>query len=367
MNYVPDKSSIQPAYLQLYHLLRADIAAGVYPSGSRLPSKRVIADETGLSIVTVEHAISLLQEEGYVEPRPRSGNFVIFRADGVSHPKTLPSPSIQEPNSLLQPLQKGDFPFSVMAKTMRKVLLDYGERILVRSPNRGCPELRSEIAAYLARSRGIRVIPERIVVGSGAEYLYGLIAQLLPHGTLFALEDPGYGKIRSVYESLGVPCEMLPLNPDGIDSAALKKTPASVLHTTPFNSFPSGISIGAVKKHEYLRWAADRGGLIVEDNYDSELTVSGKPEDTLFGLDDGKRVIYLNTFSRTVAPSLRVGYMVLPEQMASLFDEKLGFYSCTVPVFTQYVLTELIKNGDYERHINRERRKKRRAAQTKAE
>ena len=148
---------------------------------------------------------------------------------------------------------------------------------------------------------------------------------------------------------------------DGIQSDLLQKSSATVLHITPFNSYPSGITAGVSKRMEYLRFARERGGYIIEDNYDSELTVSRKNEDTVFSMAKDGSVIYLNTFSKTVAPSMRVGYMVLPEKLLGAFKEKLGFYACTVPVFEQYVLSELITSGDFERHINRVRRKRRKA------
>ena len=246
-----------------------------------------------------------------------------------------------------------------MTKTMRRVILDYGEKILVKSPNHGCQELREEVCRYLARSRGINVRPVQVVIGSGAEYLYGMIVQLLGTGRTYAIEKPSYQKIREVYEAMGVTVEQLPMGSDGIASDALRRTGAQILHVTPFNSYPSGVTADISKKKEYLRWAKMRGGVLIEDNYDSELTVSRKPEEPLFSMADGVDVIYLNTFSGTVAPSMRIGYMILPESMVQTFNRKLGFYSCTVPIFEQYVLAELIRSGDFERHINRVRREKR--------
>lgn len=356
MNYKIDKTKDMPAYLQLYHFLRQDIYDGVYPYGSKLPSKRTMAAETGVSVITIEHTLELLCEEGYTESRERSGCFVIFRKNDF---RENPSAAARNIVPSLESHNGGDFPFSVVAKTMRRVLLDYGEQILVKSPNYGCQELRAEICAYLARSRSIHVMPAQVVIGSGAEYLYGLIAQLFREKGRFALEDPSYDKIRRVYESFGIVCDMLPLHRDGIDSAALRGTSAVVLHTTPFNSFPSGVSVGISKKHEYLIWANERSGIIIEDNYDSEMTISSKPEDSLFAMSGGSDVIYLNTFSKTIAPSIRMGYMILPESVMAEFDRHLSFYSCTVPVFDQYVLAELLRSGDFERHINRIRRKRR--------
>ena len=242
---------------------------------------------------------------------------------------------------------------------MRKVLLDYEEGIFERSPNQGSRELRQEICSYLARSRGIYVSPEQIVIGSGAEYLYGLIVQLLGTERKYAVEGPSYNKIQQVYKTLGADVEVLNLTSDGISSEDLAGTKAQILHVTPFHSFPSGVTAGISKKHEYIRWAKSRGGILIEDNYDSELTVSRKQEEPLFSMADGADVIYINTFSKTVAPSIRMGYMILPLHMVGMFNDKLGFYSCSVSTFDQLVLALLIKNGDFERHINRVRRRKR--------
>ena len=354
---VEDKNKF--AYLQLYEQIRNDIVQGILFYGAKLPSKRLLAEETGVSVITVEHAYSILCEEGYVESRQRSGYFVIYKESDfvssmdLSHQGEAIGKSIHK--------VKCDFPFSVLSKTMRKVLSDYREEILVKSPNHGCMELRSAITSYLARSNGIFVQPEQIIIGSGAEYLYSLIVQLLGNQREFALEKPSYEKIFKVYEANSVKCDFLELGKDGIRTGELERTEATVLHITPFNSFPSGITATASKRQEYLKWAQKREAYIIEDNYDSELTVSKKNEDTVFSLSGSDNVIYLNTFSQTIAPSMRIGYMVLPEKLMDNFSEKLGFYSCTVPVFEQYVLAELMNNGDFERHINRVRRARRKA------
>jgi GntR family transcriptional regulator/MocR family aminotransferase len=359
MKYHIRSDSGKPAYLQLYEQLRRDIVTNVLTLGVRLPSKRLLAEETGVSVITVEHAYAILCDEGYIESRQRSGYYVIYRErDFIPGGEIL---SGTMPGAGPVRTDREEFPFFQLAKTMRKVLADYGENILVKSHDHGCIQLRTAIAAYLARSCGIFASPEQIVIGSGAEYLYSLIVQLLGGGGGFALEDPSYEKIRQVYEANGASCQLLKLGADGILTTELARTSAQVLHITPFNSFPSGITASVSKRQEYLRWADLRRGWIIEDNYDSELTVSRKNEDTVFSLSAAGRVIYLNTFSRTVAPSLRVGYMVLPEQLLEVYRAKLDFYSCTVPVFEQYVLAELLNSGDFERHINRVRRARRKA------
>ncbi len=355
MNYKIDFESDVPAYIQLYHFLRSDVVRGIYSYGMKLPSKRTMASDTGISVITVEHAYAILCEEGYLESRLRSGFFVIYR-ESQNVPVTAPHPhfTLSEHWSV----SEDSFPFSVYARTARRVISDYAERLLSRSPNQGCIELRRALSSYLARSRGIFVTPEQIVIGSGAEYLYGMVVQMLGRTRRYAVEDPSYEKIFKVYRANGASCDRLKLGNDGIRSDELLRTDASVLHVTPFNSFPSGITATASKRQEYLRWAMAREGYVVEDDFDSEFTVSGNAENTLFSLN-ADRVIYMNTFSRTVAPSVRVGYMVLPKQLLGLFRETVGDFSCTVPVFEQYLLAELIDGGDFERHINRIRRKRR--------
>ncbi len=359
MKYRIQDQNSSPAYLQLYYQLRQDIVAGIYSAGAKLPSKRLLAEEAECSVITVEHAYSILCDEGYIEARERSGYFVIYQSiDFLSKEQERTSEGM-EPSLPRHQASHAEFPFSVLAKTMRRVLSKYEGQILIKSPNHGCPELRQTIAEYLARSNGMRVLPEQIIIGSGAEYLYSMIAQLLGKDRIFALESPSYDKIRKVYESNGVVCDLLTLGADGIKSSELERTKATVLHVTPFHSFPSGITADVSKRNEYLRWAETRGGYLVEDNFDSELTVSRKNEDTIFSMSQNDSVIYLNTFSKTIAPSIRIGYMVLPKRLLDVFEENLGFYSCTVPVFDQYVLAELIANGDFERHINRMRRARR--------
>ena len=255
MKYRIDPDAPESAYLQLYRQLRQDLVSGELPFGTRLPSKRLLAGELGVSLVTVEHAYALLCDEGYVEARERSGYFASF---GGRLRRETPLPPLPAAESLEAPPE--DFPFSVLARTMRRVLADYDRRILLRSPGPGTPELRAAIAAYILRTRGLSVPPERIVVGAGAEYLYSLIAQLFGRGTVFALEDPCYRRIRQVYEANGIRCLALPMGEDGIVSDALAACEAEVLHVTPFESFPSRVTASAGKRHEYAAWARGRGG-----------------------------------------------------------------------------------------------------------
>ncbi|MEE8885124.1 MAG: PLP-dependent aminotransferase family protein [Eubacteriales bacterium] len=371
MRYSIDRKSSQSAYMQLYEQMREDIVSGVYPYGMRMPSKRLVASEVGVSVITVEHTYGILCDEGYIDSRERSGYYVIYRDTDV-YPVAEEEKS-QAPETESERFSPGmtrgrihsdeQMPYNLMAKTIRRVLTNYGEKAFQRSPSGGLPELRAVIASYLARSRGIRVKPEQVIIGSGAEYLYSLVVQMLGRDRVIALEDPSYEKIRRMYEANGVTCELLKMGRHGIRSSELARSRASVLHVTPYNSYPSGVSASASKRREYINWAESRNGILIEDDFDSEYTVSTKAEDTLFSLEPKKTVIYLNTFTETIGPAVRIGYMLLPEQMTDLFREKVGFYSSTVPTFEQYVITELIRSGDFERHINRVRRARRRSEQ----
>ena len=357
MKYIIDKEK-RPVYLQIYNLIRDDILNEILPFNSKLPSIRILAEELTISTITVEHAYALLCDEGYIEARERSGYFVIFRADDgfVSAPTSNIIRRVQPSNHIET---NTDFPFSVLAKTMRKVISDAGEGMLERSPNLGTLELREAIRTYLAQNRGILADTEQIIIGSGSEHLYTLLVELLGRERIYAIESPSYKKIEQVYKASDVRLEKLPLTLDGIDSATLKNCSADILHISPYRSYPSGVTATASKRHEYLRWAEQGKRYIIEDDFESEFSVSRKPEETLFSHSLRDNVIYMNTFSKTVSPSFRIGYMVLPKALAKEYEEKLGFLSCTVPTYLQLVLAELITNGDFERRINRVRRLKR--------
>ena len=372
-----------PAYMQLYKQLREDIVGGVYKKNQKLPSKRVLSEELSVSVVTVEHAYAILTDEGYIESRERSGYFVTYDEGEtlhVSKKKDTYSPflysQMAEIESEIQSLDKikanpETFPFSVFSKTMRRVITNYQEKLFLKAPYNGCSDFRQAITDYLARSRGIKVSPMQIIIGSGAEYLYAILAQFFRSKKeavdekaelVVGLENPSYEKIERVYRANGLRCQMLKMGRDGIETSALRETCADILHVTPYNSFPSGITTSASKRQEYITWANNNNKFIIEDDYDSEFTMSSKVADTVFALAKNagiENVIYMNTFSRTIAPSMRVGYMIVPEKLVADFEKNLGFYSCTVPVFEQYLLTELLNSGDFERHINRVRRRRR--------
>ncbi len=346
-----EHNSRTPAYMQIYSAIRSMIVNGAYPTGTRLPSKRELARDSGVSIITAEHAFQLLAEEGLCELRARSGCYVKYTPEHSFPLSDHWQGNIYEHDSAVY--HNDDIPFSAVASKLRKVILDQGERILMKSPNNGCAELREAICRYLARNRNINVTTEQIVIGSGAEYLYGLCIQMLGRDRIVALENPSYRKILEVYTANGASCELLSMDSEGIRTDELKRSKAGILHVTPFNSFPSHITASAERRQKYLNWAKEREAVIIEDDYDSEFSLTGTAPQTLYSQTDDENVIYLNTFSKTIAPSLRVGYMILPNAYIPLYQQTVGFYSCTVPMLEQYFLSEWLDSGEFERNISK--------------
>ena len=223
-------------------------------------------------------------------------------------------------------------------------------------PHQGLEALRQAIADDLRDYKGMTVSPEQIVVGAGAEYLYLLLAQLLGPEAVFAVEDPGYPKIRQVYGKCGAACRPVSLDRRGMDIAALTASGASVVHISPSHHYPTGLVTPIGRRQELLRWARQRDGFIIEDDYDSEFRFSGRPIPTLQSIDREGRVIYMNTFSQTISPSMRVGFMVLPPRLLERYRRELDFYACTVPALEQHVLARFLEQGYYEQHLSRMRK-----------
>ena len=353
-------------YLSIYESIKKEITEGVYKTGSKLPSKRTLADQWGVSIITVEHAYELLLDEGYIDSVEKSGYFVVYEAGdtfyGNQNTVSKETDTIDDSSSKLKLYNDSFkdesyfFSFDVYAKTVRHVLSTAPDEIMQKSPTFGIMKLRNSISEYLLRSRHIHVSPKQIMIGAGAEYLYAMIVRTLGTDVIYGIETPGYSRIKEVYESDGVTTETLKLGKDGIESSELRKSKAGILHITPYRSFPTGVSASAGKKNEYLQWAYERGGIIIEDDFESEFTPSRKAVDTIFSMDKKGSVIYVNTFTRTISPSLRMAYMLLPLNLLEKFEEKTSFYSCPVPTLEQLAVSDLLDSGEFERHINRVRR-----------
>lgn len=369
-------------YALIYENLRANITDGTIKYGEKLPSKRAAADSFDASVITVEHAYELLESEGYIESRPRRGYFARYVADGILAEKESDFPfpeefaienqtdgndasakgtnakdaNVKDANAKDANAKKECFPFGVYASAVRAVLNDLGDKITEKTNGSGAPALKSAIKNYLKTSRDVHADENRIIIGAGAEYLYGVIAKLFGAGETFAIETPSYGIIERIYSLNGVKTEKLRLGTDGVLSEDLAACRAKVIHVTPYRSFPTGVTASASKRAEYLRAAKKIGAYIVEDDYESEFSLSAKLTETLFKNTPDDNVIYINTFSKSVFPSLRLAYMILPEKLAAKYYEKFGDFSCPVPTLEQYVAAKIISDGSFARHVNRVRR-----------
>lgn len=363
-----DKNSTKPLYEQLYEYLRDDILSGRIGEGEKLPSKRTLAEQLQVSLITVENAYSQLIAEGYVRSAQRSGYFAQYSGGAVKLRKALPKTFSNDlpKNTEQTPIPSAGvemFPFSVWSRLMRSVILEQGTRLLQPVKNGGAAELRTAISDYLYRARGFFIPPERIIVGSGTEYLYNLLIQLLGRDKRYGVENPGFPKLPKIYALNNVGFEYISLDNSGMRSDELYAKNIDIAHISPAHHFPTGIVMPISRRREILDWASGGERFVIEDDYDSEFRRSGKPVPTMFGTDDTQRVIYINTFSQTIAPSVRISYMCLSESLYEQWREKLGFYACTVPAFEQYTLARFISEGYFERHINRMRKRFRRVCE----
>ena len=358
-----DSSGSRPLYEQLYRYIRDEIEAGRLAAGERLPSKRALAAHLKISVVTVEGAYGQLQAEGYLRSEPKRGFFV----QAVQEEHRPPAPALR-PEEPARPRPAPDydfstsgvdvslFPTSTWARLMRQVLSGRADALLSSPHPQGAPELRRAIAGHLYRFRGIRADPRQIVVGAGSETLLGFLVQLLGREGGYGVEDPGYAKPHRIFTSCGAVVRPIPLDGQGLRVDVLGERAVRVVHVTPSHHYPLGIVMPVARRQALLRWAAaDPGRYIIEDDYDSEFRFSGRPIPALQSLDGGERVIYLNTFAKSLAPSLRISYMVLPPHLLEKWRRDFWFYSSTVPSFEQYALARFMEGGHFERHLNRSR------------
>jgi len=356
LTYELKKQPGVPLYEALYRCIREDILTGALAPGQKLPSMRALAENLEVSRITVEGAYGQLLEEGYIYSRERVGYFAgeVQQKAPAAQPEAAPAGEKTWEIDLTVNAST-DFPFSVWSKLQRQVLLDLRESLLLPMPNQGLWELRRAIAAHLGAFRGMRVDPNHILVGAGTDFLYNLLIQLLGRDKTYAVEEPGYSKIRRIYRAGGVRCVSAPMDDQGVIPQALEG--AGVLHISPSHHFPTGLITPVSRRRELLDWARqapDR--YIIEDDYDSEFRFNAHPMASMESMDRWGRVIYMNTFSKTLAPSIRISYMILPEALMARFQEKLGFYSCTVPSFEQYTLARFLDEGHFEKHLNRMRK-----------
>lgn len=445
LTYALNRTARESLYEQLYRALRLDIESGALGAGDRLPSKRAFAKHLGVSVVTVEGAYDQLVAEGYVRAVPRSGFYVqeigpnltsfsristsvevkvpLGDSSGAKSASCRPEARISG-NDGVEKLEKlarkgapfciahseeglagvspgagrkwladftgatapeGVFPYAAWARTLRRVLADESERtVLEASRPQGSSRLRAAIAAHLRGFRGMEVHPDQIVIGSGAQSLYGLLVQLLGRDLVYGVEDPGYPRLTRIYESNDVTVRPIALDGEGPALESLARAGVDVLHCTPSHQFPTGITVPVSRRRSLLEWAQSgvaapkdgaaageargrsvkassaRPRYLIEDDFDCEFRMAGRPVPPLAALDGAGRVVYANTFSKTLGGAFRIGYMVLPEALAERFRDRLGFYACTVGALEQLTLARFMESGDYERHVNRQRTRYRR-------
>ena len=355
-------------YESLYKCIKNDILQGKLCAGEKLPSKRSFAKNLGISVITVENAYGQLSDEGYIYSMPKRG-FYVSDIDMVANPNTGAKTSadanlFDDSASIACSHYFADFssnqtdseifPFTIWTKTVRSVLNDNRIQLMINPPCGGILLLRNAIARYLGDFRGMKVAPHQIIIGAGTEYLYGLLIQLLGKNLIYGVENPGYHKIGKICKSMGVTYRHVDLDESGVSIHELEEKKIDIIHTSPSHHFPTGLVMPVSRRYELLGWAAKKKQhYIIEDDYDSELRLSGKPFPTLQSIDVSGKVIYMNTFTKTLASTVRISYMVLPEDLAKRFYSELSFYSCTVSNFEQYTLAQFMENGSFEKHINR--------------
>ena len=350
-------------YEHLYKCIKNDIMSGQLKSGDKLPSKRSFAKNLDISTITVENAYAQLMAEGYIYSLPKRGYFVsevkTFSEKQPERVRQLPEKPKEETcfaDFISNRTSHANFPFSIWAKLTREVLAGEDSTLLLPPPAGGIMELRKAIADHLYQFRGIDVSPEQIIIGAGTEYLYGLLIQLFGNEAVYAIEDPGYQKIAQIYTSHGVDLCYIPMDEGGVCTGVLEDSGADILHLSPSDHFPTGRVTPISRRYELLGWASKSDGrYIIEDDYDSEFRLLGRPIPALQSIDVMDKVIYMNTFSKSLSSTIRISYMVLPQKLLKQFYEKLGFYSCTVSNFEQYTLARFISGGYFEKHINRMR------------
>ena len=359
LTYAMEDRGGLPLYEYLYRCIRRDILSGALAAGERLPSKRALAEHLRLSVITVEGAYSQLEAEGYVYTRPKQGFFVcpVQQVPEPPRPAVIPPepvPPVWKLDLARNQADSSRFPAATWARLTRQVLSEGS--FLTPGPHQGLYALRRAIADDLRARKGMTVSPEQVVIGAGAEYLYILLAQLLGRQSVVAVEDPGYPKIRQVYRKYGVSCRPIPLDRHGMDPASLAASGATAVHLSPNHHYPTGTITTIGRRQTLLRWAEDQDATIIEDDYDSEFRFAGRPIPALQSIDTGGRVVYMNTYSQTISPSMRMGFMVLPPRLLERYRRELGFYACAVPVLDQHVLARFLSGGYYEQHLSRMRK-----------
>ena len=342
ITYDLEKRGNDPIYVYLYKRVRDDILSGVIEPNEKLPSKRAFANNLNVGVNTVANAYDQLVSEGYIYSSEKKGYYATdMRKFGDIHINTKAPEPIQEeedPEYFMDfranRINLKNFPISIWNRCMRKVALDGGDKLYKTVPYNGVPELRNAISSYLYKNRGMSVDPRRIIIGAGTEYLYRRLFELFKKGVTFGIEDTGFKKLAEHADKYNANAVVIRTDKEGMDIEELDATDATIAYVSPSNRFPTGRIMSIKKRLELFAWAyKDDGRFIVEDDYDSEFRYSGRMILPMYAEDTRDKVIYMNTFSKTMVPSLRISYMVLPERLVEKYKSGQGFYSCTVSSF----------------------------------
>ena len=353
------KQQQKPLYEQLYIGLREAIISGQLAVGTKLPSKRQLADFLNISQTTIEFAYAQLIAEGYIQSKPRVGFFVeavdeLPFAEQIAPEISVPTTPNYHYDFSPASIDVDSFPFGSWRKIAKDVIDESSKHLLQAGHPQGEYELRSQIARYLFESRAISCDPEQIVIGSGTEQLLPMILRLFDEQAMIALENPGYSPLpREDMKHRIIPVEV---DEDGIIVEKLEQTNAQLVYVTPSHQFPTGAVLSATRRAQLLNWARMNNRYIIEDDYDSEFRYSGKPIPALLGLNKGEHVIYMSTFSKSLMPSLRVAYFVLPKSLLEMYKNTFSYYSATVPRFDQHILARFMQHGFFSKHLNRMRK-----------
>ncbi|PID01078.1 GntR family transcriptional regulator [Sporosarcina sp. P2] len=366
------KNSDIPLYQQIYNQIKQDMIDGKFLVGMKLPSKRQLEEFLGVSQTTIEMAYDQLMAEGFIAAEPRKGYFVQaieelayvqpVKSDTLSKiPVSKPVDYDFSPSSI----DTENFPFIVWRKYARDIMDTSHAHLLLLGDPHGDIELRQEIARYLYHSRGVDCTPEQIIVGSGTEQLLPLIIRILGEGARYAIEDPGYLMTKHVFTENYRKTIPIAVDHEGLDVKALQRSDASIAYVTPSHQFPTGTVLSAARRIALLNWAASNPEFfIIEDDYDSEFRYRGRPIPSLQGMDKGENVIYLSTFTKSLMPSMRIAYMVLPPRLLDTYRQAFIPYSSSVPRIDQHILARFMADGQFSRHLNRMRKIYRRKMHT---
>ena len=361
LTYDLNKSGKLPKYDYLYQCIRDDIISGKIKSNEQLPSKRALANHLSIGLITVANAYEQLITEGYIVAKERVGYFVqelpedIIKKNQEKNEETKEEPEHEYfADFMANRISLKLFPISIWNQMLRQALYDNSDTLFKTIPYNGIYELREAIADYLHKNRGMTVSPSQVIIGAGTEYLYSRLIQLFGRKSTFGFEESSFDKLSTICTAYGNPYNFIPIDESGLIVDELKKSATDIVHVSPSNHFPTGIVMPIKRRLELMEWAYESDNrYIIEDDYDSEFRYKGKYIAPIYTEDVNNKVIYMNTFSKTMVPSLRISYMVLPVDILERYKETMSFYSCTVSSFEQYALARFISGGYFERHINR--------------